>query len=96
VSLAYGLGMNNNGTSLCRFACPRLISSHHGSHHFHNIVQHLVAGVIHQITGRDVGRRRYEARRPVASGIQSCVFQLCALTPSQNLPAHFQEEWTLF
>jgi BASS family bile acid:Na+ symporter len=55
VSLMYGLGMNNNGTSLVLASLalasfPRIMVPII----FYNIVQHLVAGAVHQITGRDV------------------------------------------
>ncbi|HKY72927.1 MAG TPA: bile acid:sodium symporter [Nitrospira sp.] len=54
VSLMYGLGMNNNGTglviaSLTLAAFPRVMIPII----FYNIVQHLVAGAVHYMTGRD-------------------------------------------
>ena len=54
VSLMYGLGMNNNGTglvlaSLALASFPRIMVPII----FYNIVQHLVAGAVHHITGRE-------------------------------------------
>lgn len=54
VSLMYGLGMNNNGTglvlaSLALAAFPRVMVPII----LYNIVQHLVAGSVHQVTGRN-------------------------------------------
>jgi bile acid:Na+ symporter, BASS family len=54
VSLMYGLGMNNNGTglvlaSLALASFPRIMVPII----FYNIVQHLVAGAVHQLMGRD-------------------------------------------
>ena len=54
VSLMYGLGMNNNGTglvlaSLALAPFPRIMVPII----FYNIVQHLVAGVVHHRTGRE-------------------------------------------
>jgi bile acid:Na+ symporter, BASS family len=54
VSLMYGLGMNNNGTglvlaSLALASFPRIMVPII----FYNIVQHLVAGAVHEVTGRD-------------------------------------------
>jgi len=53
VSLMYGLGMNNNGTglvlaSLALSAYPRVMVPII----FYNIVQHLVAGGVHEVMGR--------------------------------------------
>ena len=50
----YGLGMNNNGTSLVLASLalasfPRIMVPII----FYNIVQHLVAGAVHQITDRE-------------------------------------------
>ena len=52
VSLMYGLGMNNNGTglvlaSLALASFPRVMIPII----LYNIVQHLVAGSVHQVTG---------------------------------------------
>lgn len=54
VSLMYGLGMNNNGTglvlaSLALASFPRVMVPII----FYNIVQHLVAGAVHHVAGRD-------------------------------------------
>ena len=54
VSLMYGLGMSNNGTglvlaSLALASFPRIMVPII----FYNIVQHLVAGTVHHMTGRD-------------------------------------------
>jgi BASS family bile acid:Na+ symporter len=53
VSVMYGLGMNNNGTglvlaSLSLASFPRVMVPII----FYNLVQHLVAGTVHQVTGR--------------------------------------------
>jgi BASS family bile acid:Na+ symporter len=55
VSLMYGLGMNNNGTglvlaSLALASYPRVMVPII----FYNLVQHLVAGSVHEMTGRNV------------------------------------------
>jgi len=55
VSLMYGLGMNNNGTglvlaSLALSSFPRVMVPII----FYNFVQHLVAGSVHEVTGRDL------------------------------------------
>jgi BASS family bile acid:Na+ symporter len=55
VSLMYGLGMNNNGTglvlaSLALSSFPRVMVPII----FYNLVQHLVAGSVHEVTGRDL------------------------------------------
>ena len=55
VSLMYGLGMNNNGTglvlaSLALSAYPRVMVPII----FYNIVQHLVAGGVHEVMGQKV------------------------------------------
>ncbi|MGE3979733.1 MAG: bile acid:sodium symporter family protein [Nitrospira sp.] len=55
VSLMYGLGMNNNGTglvlaSLALASYPRVMVPII----FYNLVQHLVAGGVHEIIGRSV------------------------------------------
>jgi BASS family bile acid:Na+ symporter len=55
VSLMYGLGMNNNGTglvlaSLVLASYPRVMVPII----FYNLVQHLVAGGIHEVIGRSV------------------------------------------
>jgi len=55
VSLMYGLGMNNNGTglvlaSLALASYPRVMVPII----FYNLVQHLVAGSVHEVTGRNV------------------------------------------
>jgi bile acid:Na+ symporter, BASS family len=54
VSLMYGLGMNNNGTglvlaSLALASFPRVMVPII----FYNLVQHLVAGTVHEVTGRN-------------------------------------------
>jgi BASS family bile acid:Na+ symporter len=54
VSLMYGLGMNNNGTglvlaSLALASFPRIMVPII----FYNIIQHLVAGAVHHIIGRE-------------------------------------------
>jgi len=53
VSIMYGLGMNNNGTglvlaSLAVASFPRIMVPII----FYNLVQHLVAGSVHEMTGR--------------------------------------------
>jgi BASS family bile acid:Na+ symporter len=53
ISLMYGLGMNNNGTglilaSLALASYPRVMVPII----FYNLVQHLVAGTVHEVTGR--------------------------------------------
>ena len=53
ISLVYGLGMNNNGTglvlaSLVLVSYPRVMVPII----FYNLVQHLVAGTLHALTGR--------------------------------------------
>ncbi|MBU6482405.1 MAG: bile acid:sodium symporter [Nitrospirae bacterium] len=53
ISLIYGLGMNNNGTglilaSLALAAYPRVMVPII----FYNLVQHLVAGTVHELTSR--------------------------------------------
>jgi bile acid:Na+ symporter, BASS family len=58
VSLMYGLGMNNNGTglvlaSLTLASFPRIMIPII----FYNIVQHLVAGAVHHMTGREATAR---------------------------------------
>jgi BASS family bile acid:Na+ symporter len=55
VSLMYGLGMNNNGTglvlaSLVLAAYPRVMVPII----FYNLVQHLMAGGVHEVIGRGV------------------------------------------
>jgi BASS family bile acid:Na+ symporter len=55
VSLMYGLGMNNNGTglvlaSLALSSFPRIMVPII----LYNIVQHLVAGAVHHMTGQEV------------------------------------------
>jgi BASS family bile acid:Na+ symporter len=55
VSLMYGLGMNNNGTglvlaSLALASYPRVMVPII----FYNLVQHLVAESVHEVTGRNV------------------------------------------
>jgi BASS family bile acid:Na+ symporter len=54
ISLMYGLGMNNNGTglilaSLALASYPRVMVPII----FYNLVQHLVAGTVHEVTGRN-------------------------------------------
>ena len=53
VSLMYGLGMNNNGTGLVLASLP--LASYPRVMIpiiFYNLVQHLVAGVVHEVMGR--------------------------------------------
>jgi BASS family bile acid:Na+ symporter len=59
VSLMYGLGMNNNGTglvlaSLVLASSPRVMVPII----FYNLVQHLVAGSVHEVTGLSVGDQK--------------------------------------
>jgi BASS family bile acid:Na+ symporter len=59
VSLMYGLGMNNNGTglvlaSLVLGSYPRVMVPII----FYNLVQHLVAGGVHEVIGRKVEDRK--------------------------------------
>lgn len=59
VSLMYGLGMNNNGTglvlaSLVLAAYPRVMVPII----FYNLVQHLVAGGVHEVTGRTLEKQK--------------------------------------
>ena len=61
VSLMYGLGMNNNGTglvlaSLALASYPRVMVPII----FYNLVQHLVAGSVHEVTGRTVPNQKSE------------------------------------
>jgi bile acid:Na+ symporter, BASS family len=54
VSIMYGLGMNNNGTglvlaSLALASFPRIMVPII----FYNLVQHLVAGAVHEVMGRN-------------------------------------------
>jgi BASS family bile acid:Na+ symporter len=61
VSLMYGLGMNNNGTglvlaSLALASFPRVMVPII----LYNLVQHLVAGTVHEVTGRTVAVQRPE------------------------------------
>jgi len=70
VSLMYGLGMNNNGTglvlaSLVLGSYPRVMVTII----LYNVVQHLVAGGVHQVTGRNVGDQRWE--EPKASTLSN-------------------------
>ncbi len=63
VSLMYGLGMNNNGTglvlaSLALAAYPRVMVPII----FYNLVQHLVAGGVHEVMGRKVEDRKATSR----------------------------------
>ncbi|MBS0153550.1 MAG: bile acid:sodium symporter [Nitrospira sp.] len=63
VSLMYGLGMNNNGTglvlaSLVLSAYPRVMVPII----FYNLIQHLVAGGVHEILGRNAERETTEPR----------------------------------
>ncbi|TKB70591.1 MAG: Na+-dependent transporter [Nitrospira sp.] len=58
VSLMYGLGMNNNGTglvlaSLVLGSYPRVMVPII----LYNLVQHLVAGGVHEVTGRTIGKQ---------------------------------------
>ncbi|MGE0471357.1 MAG: bile acid:sodium symporter family protein [Nitrospira sp.] len=62
VSLMYGLGMNNNGTglvlaSLALASYPRVMVPII----LYNVVQHLVAGGVHEVTGRTGGDRKVGA-----------------------------------
>jgi bile acid:Na+ symporter, BASS family len=57
VSLMYGLGMNNNGTGLVLASLvladyPRVMVPII----FYNLIQHLVAGGVHEVTGRAIGK----------------------------------------
>lgn len=59
VSLMYGLGMNNNGTglvlaSLAVASFPRVMVPII----FYNLVQHLVAGGVHEVIGRNAGSHK--------------------------------------
>lgn len=59
VSLMYGLGMNNNGTglvlaSLVLAAYPQVMVPII----LYNIVQHLVAGVVHEVSGRKIENQK--------------------------------------
>jgi bile acid:Na+ symporter, BASS family len=59
VSLMYGLGMNNNGTglvlaSLALPSYPRVMVPII----FYNLVQHLVAGSVHEVTGRNIAAQK--------------------------------------
>ena len=59
VSLMYGLGMNNNGTglvlaSIVLSSYPRVMVPII----FYNLVQHLVAGSVHEVMGRSVGDQK--------------------------------------
>ncbi|MBS0152376.1 MAG: bile acid:sodium symporter [Nitrospira sp.] len=59
VSLMYGLGMNNNGTglvlaSLALSAYPRVMVPII----FYNLVQHLVAGAVHEVIGRGIENQK--------------------------------------
>ena len=61
VSLMYGLGMNNNGTglvlaSLVLAAYPQVMVPII----VYNLVQHLVAGSIHEVISRNVGKHKQE------------------------------------
>ena len=65
VSLMYGLGMNNNGTglvlaSLALGSFPRIMVPII----FYNIVQHLVAGAVHHLIGREGKIARRQAGVP--------------------------------
>jgi len=62
VSLMYGLGMNNNGTglvlaSLALASYPRVMVPII----LYNVVQHLVAGSVHEVTGRTGGDHKVGA-----------------------------------
>lgn len=61
VSLMYGLGMNNNGTglvlaSLALASHPRVMVPII----FYNLVQHLVAGSVHEVMGRTLTNQKSE------------------------------------
>lgn len=61
VSLMFGLGMNNNGTglvlaSLALANFPRVMVPII----FYNLVQHLVAGTVHEVTGRNATVQKQE------------------------------------
>ena len=65
ISLIYGIGMNNNGTGLVLAALvlasyPRVMVPII----FYNLVQHLLAGTVHEVTGRGGDRvsRSYVCR----------------------------------
>jgi BASS family bile acid:Na+ symporter len=60
VSLMYGLGMNNNGTglvlaSLALASFPRVMVPII----LYNLVQHLVAGTVHEVTGRNAAVQQH-------------------------------------
>jgi BASS family bile acid:Na+ symporter len=62
ISLMYGLGMNNNGTglilaSLALASYPRVMVPVI----FYNLVQHLVAGTVHEVTGRTLTNQQSES-----------------------------------
>jgi BASS family bile acid:Na+ symporter len=62
ISLMYGLGMNNNGTglilaSLALASYPRVMVPII----FYNLAQHLVAGTVHEITGRTLTNHKSES-----------------------------------
>ena len=62
ISLMYGLGMNNNGTglvlaSLALASSPRVMVPII----FYNLVQHLVAGTVHETTGRTLSSQKSES-----------------------------------
>jgi BASS family bile acid:Na+ symporter len=62
ISLMYGLGMSNNGTglilaSLALASYPRVMVPII----FYNLAQHLVAGTVHEITGRTLTNQKSES-----------------------------------
>ena len=62
LSLMYGLGMSNNGTglilaSLALASYPRVLVPII----FYNLAQHLVAGTVHEITGRTLTNQKSES-----------------------------------
>jgi len=71
VSLMYGLGMNNNGTGLVLAALvlasyPRVMVPII----FYNLVQHLIAGTLHAVTGRTAQGPKAGARAATGSESQ--------------------------
>lgn len=87
VSLMYGLGMNNNGTglvlaSLVLASYPRVMVPII----FYNLVQHLVAGGVHEVTGRTVGDQKVgEPKASKLSDVQNRLVLTKVLTGSGAL-----------
>jgi BASS family bile acid:Na+ symporter len=72
VSLMYGIGMNNNGTglvlaSLALASFPRIMVPII----FYNLVQHLVAGMVHEVTGRETNVSSEHVHAPRNVGLQN-------------------------